>query len=541
MFKLHANPRIAFTVCLLLAGSLAAAPASAETLSDVIAYAVQANPGLQAQRAALRALDESYVQARSGFGTSISTSTGATTYSDRRSGVTASAETQSSALSVIQPLYTGGRVTGRVRAAEAQIRAGRETLRRYELDVIQRVVSAYMNVLRDQQLLSISQDTVAVLNKELADTQARFNVHEVTITDLAQAKARMSQALTQQLTAQAQLGTSRATYFGVVGQSPRDLAAAPPITNLPASLDQTLNAAEANNPQLQSARLTEEGSRAAVATAKAERYPSVSARFDLQRTPVAPYLRRPYDDVRSASVTISQPLFSAGQISSGIRRSVEENNRDRLIIDDTRLQVIQQVSSVWEQLVALRQQLTTAQNEVSSDELAFAGVRQEQKFALRSTIEVLNAELELSNAQQNLTRVRAAEYVSRVQLLAAAGILTAEQLSPGAASYDATANFRRVRSSGATPLEIPVRVLEALTTKRLGAQPPSSIAEMRPDGPALPPEAVRADEPITSIYSILERSDAAAKHCDAPCPTPKPPLTDLSDGRPHPAGRPPSP
>jgi TolC family type I secretion outer membrane protein len=519
MLKLQPPSRRALTICTALALGLAAAPAGAATLSDVVAYVVQVNPGLQAQRAALRALDESYVQARSGFGTSVSASTGATRYSDQRSGVTAKASTQSSALSVVQPIYTGGRVLGRVRTAEAQIRAGRETLRRYELDVIQRVVAAYMDVLRDEQLLSISQDTVAVLTKELADTQSRFNVHEITITDLAQAKARLSQALTQKLTAQAQLGTSRALYFGVVGQSADDLAAAAPITTLPASLDQALDAAEVNNPQLQSARFTEESSRAAVETAKAERYPSVSARFDMQRTPVAPYLRTPYDDVRSASVTFSQPLFSAGQISSGIRRSLEENNRDRLTIDETRLQVIQQVSSVWEQLVALRQQLTTSQSEVASDQLAFAGVRQEQKFALRSTIEVLNAELELSNAQQNLTRVRAAEYVSRVQLLAAAGVLTADMLSPGAGSYDPAANFRRVRNIGVTPLELPVRALELLTARPLGPEPPASIAEVRPHGPVLPPEPPKAEAPMSSIYSILERSDAAAKLCEVACPT----------------------
>ncbi len=511
-----------FALLALAGAALGVGPAKAETLGDVIAYVYQVNPGLQAQRAALRALDESYVQSRAGFGTNISASTGATKYYDRRSGVgSATANTQSSALSIVQPVFTGGRVTDRVRAADAQIKAGRETLRRYELDLIQRVVAAYVGVLRDEQLLAINRDTVAALTKELSDTQARFDVHEVTITDLAQAKARLAQANTQLLTAQAQLGTTRAQYFGIVGQNPGQLAQPTTVTTLPKTFENALDAAEANNPQLQGARFVEQSSRAALAAAKAERNPTVTARYDLQRAPEVPYAPRPYDNVHSASITLSQPLFSAGQIQSGIRRSLEENNRDRLTIDDTRLQVIQEVSSAWEQLVALRQQLTTAQNEVIADQLAFAGARQEQKFALRSTIEVLNAELELSNAQQNLTRVHAAEYVSRVQLLAASGVLTAQMFSPGTAAYDPATNFKRVRNSGATPLELPVRTIEALIAKPLGPEPPASIALARPNGPELPPEPLNTDTPIRSIYSTLEQSDAAAAQAAAAAAAPK--------------------
>jgi TolC family type I secretion outer membrane protein len=398
---------------------MSAAAAKAETLQDVIAYAYDNNPGVQAQRAAMRALDETYVQARAGFGPNISVSAGATDYSDRRRrGGTSHADTESSALSVVQPVYTGGRVTSRVHATEAQIKAGRETLRRFELDLLQRVVTAYVGVRRDQQILKISQDTVAVLTKELSDTQARFKVHEVTRTDLAQAQARLSQSKTQLLNAQAQLGISRAGFLAVVGQNPGDLAPQPDILTLPSTPVEAFDAAEANNPQLKSARYTEESSRASVAEAKAARLPSVTARFDMQRAPFIPYdPRRIYDNIRSTSITISQPLFTSGLYSSQIRQAVETNNRDRLTIDDTRLQVLQQVSSAWEQLVALRQELTTAQDEMQADQIAFAGVREEQKAALRTTLDVLNAELELSNAQQTVTRVRASEYIGRVQLL----------------------------------------------------------------------------------------------------------------------------
>lgn len=502
--------------------SLALVPAArAETLQEVVAYAYQTNPGVQAQRAALRALDETYVQARAQFGPNISASAGDTDYNDRRSGVVLHADTQSGALSVVQPVYTGGRATSRLRGAEAQVKAGRETLRRAELDLLQRVVTAYMDVRRDQELVRISEDAVKVLSKELSDTEARFKVREITMTDLSQARARVAQAQTALYGARAQLGVSRAEFLGVVGRNPQDLAPPPNNLALPATPDQAFDAAESNSPQLASARYTEEASRASIAEAKAQRLPSVTARFDMQRTPFAPYLRGIYDNVRSTSVTVSQPIFTSGQISSQVRQAVETNNRDRLSIDDARLQVLQQVGGAWAQLASLRQELSTAQQEVHDDEIAFAGVRQEQKVALRTTIEVLNAELELSNAEQNLTRIRAAEYAGRVQLLAAIGVLTPQMLSDQTTPYDPAKNFRRVRNRGATPLEVPMRALEAATTPRLGPEPPASLAEARPTGPPMPPLPTDADAPIVSIYSTI--IEAQPKTASAAGPPPAKP------------------
>jgi TolC family type I secretion outer membrane protein len=507
--------RLAALAASLLGGAFSAWPGSAETLGEVVAYAYQVNPGVQAQRAAMRALDESYVSARAGYAPNVSVSAGLTDYDLYRSfdprtgGGTAQANTQSQALSIIQPLYTGGRVINRVRATEAQIRAGRQTLRRFEVDLLQRVVQAYVGVQRDEQVVKITTDIVAVLTRELADAQARFDVREVTRTDLSQAKARLAQAKTQMLSAQAQLGASRAQFLGVVGRPPGTLAPVPPIDALPPTAAAAFDAAEANNPQLQSARDTEASSRAAIAQAKAERMPSITARFDIQRTPTVPYSASQYDRARSGSITISQPLFTGGQIQSGVRRSIENNNRDRLTIDDTRLSVVQQVSTAWEQVVALRQQLTTAQEEMRADQIAFAGVRQEQKAALRSTIEVLNAALELSNAEQNLARVRAAEYLSRVELLAAVGVLTPQMLSADTEVYDPSKNFRKIQNDGVTPVELPVRVLEAITNPQSRAEAPASIAEARPTGSPLPPKPTDSDLPIVSIYSMTQTTPAA--------------------------------
>ncbi len=504
-----------------------AAPAAvrATTLAEAIAYAYETNPGLQSQRAALRALDESYVQARSQYGLQIGANVGSTNYdlktgsSLTQQGVLPAQEvatvTDNEGVSLVQPLWTGGRVKQRVTQAEASIRAGREQLRRAELDLLNRVVTAYVSVRRDEELLRINEDTIAALGRQVSDTEARFKVRQLTATDVAQAKARLAQARSQLVAVQGQLAVSRAQYLAAVGQNPTDLKPPPAVDLLPPTIEKAFDAAEAANPQLLNAVYTEQGSRARVAEAKAGKLPTVTARLDFQRQPLVIYQGGPVVDTRVGSITLSQPLFTSGQLTSVIRQATEENTRDRLAIDETRLQVTQQVSSAWEQLAASRKQLSTYQDEVAADEFAFYGVRQEEKFALRSTIEVLNAELELTNAQQNLVRVRAQEYAGRVQLLAVVGVLDPRQFAPTVITYDAAANLRRIRNLGATPLEIPVRLLDGILTPHVGAQPPASIAVAHPGGAVLPPPP-GPEAPMTSILSAGDKAPAAPPPRPAP-------------------------
>ena len=475
----------------------------AMTLGDVVAYAYETNPGLQAQRAEVRATDETYVQARAGYGLTVSLAAGATAYNIERNHSKADADTNNNSISIVQPLYTGGRVRARVSEAEAQVLSSREQLRRVEMDLLQRVVAAYLAVRRDEQLLKIAQDTVEVLNRGLSDTKAKYDVHAVTITDLAQSRARLSQAKTQLFGTQEQLADSRAQFFAVVGQNPLDLQPPPVLEALPANVEQAFDAAEANNPQILSAQYVEKGSRARVARAKAGLAPTINARLEFQHAPYLPYQHRSYDNTRVASVVVNQPLFAAGQIQSAIRQSIEENNRDRLTVDDTRLQVIQNVSFSWERLVSLRQQLITLQEEMKADELAFLGVRAEERFALRSNIEILNAAAELNAAQQNYTRAAAAEYVARVQLLAQIGMLAPGLLSKGGSSYDPAENFRKVKNIGITPLEIPVRLLDAMGSQPIARPRPASLAESQPIGSA-PQPTPTAPKAATSVLEIIK-------------------------------------
>ena len=189
-----------------------------------------------------------------------------------------------------------------------------------------------------------------------------------------------------------------------------------------------------------------------------------------------------------------------------------------------RLQVTQNVSSAWEQLAASRRQVSTFEDEVKADEFAFYGVRQEEKFALRSQIEVLNAELELTNAQQNLVRVRAQEYAGRVQLLSVVGTLEARLFAPRTPHYDESANLKRVKNIGATPLEAPARVFDHWISPQITPQRPASIAEARPGGAELP-ATPDTEAPITSILATLNRTPAAPPPAGRTPPDPRSPPT----------------
>jgi outer membrane protein/S-layer protein transport system outer membrane protein len=495
---------VASTSLATLAMALTAQAARAETLADAVAYAYETNPGLQAQRASLRALDETYVQARAGFAPNITASAAATSYHERLLGQSFYANTDSETLALVQPLYAGGKLRAHLTEAEAQILAGREALRRYEMDLLQRVVAAYVGVQRDEEIWKINQDTVEVLERDVADNEARFAVREVTMTDVAISKARLANARSALANAQGTLAVTQAQFTATVGQPPGDLAPPPELDAVPATIDQAFDAAEANNPQLSQAKYTEQRSRARIAEAKAAALPSISAQLALQHTPFLPYATsQGYNYAGTAMVTLSQSIFSGGQIASQVHQSIEENNSDRLSIDDTRNQVILGVSTAWEQLSLSRSQIKSYDDEVKADEFSFYGNREEQKMALRSTIEVLNAELELTTAQQNLVRARATEYIARAQLLEAMGILTPAALSSRVAAYDPAENFRHVRHRGETPLEWPVRALDSIVAPRIGPNPPASIAEAHRSGTPMPP-APTGEGPIRSILSTLE-------------------------------------
>lgn len=465
---------------------LGAAAAQAETLAEAIALAYQTNPNLQAQRAQLRALDENYVQARSQYRPAASLG-GSASYTRRSRGTFGDFDSDSlgATLNLSQPIYSGGRVNADIRATQADILAAREQLRGVEAQVLLNVVQFYSDVRRSVAALAIRENNVAVLRRQLEETQARFEVGEITRTDVAQAEARLAAAEALYASNQAQLAVDRANYTSVVGSAPTELAPEPPLPGLPSTISAAFDIAESDNPNLRAADFSAQAAEARVALARSAYRPTVSATASLGATGPFGIDADRYVSSATIGANASIPLFTGGLNDSRVRQALEQENVARITIETRRREVNQQVSSSWNQLLSARAGLLANEEQVRAARVAFQGVQEEQRVGLRTTLDVLNAEQELRNAELSLVQARRDAYVAGATTLAAMGRLEAEDLVTGVSAYDPTANFERVRREGAVPWEGVIQRIDAIgapqtSTPRRPAVPPATPPETAP-------------------------------------------------------------
>jgi len=244
-------------------------PAQAESIMEALKSAYLANPQIDAERATLRATDEGVPQARAGYRPTVTGTADAGVQSVKTDpGSPADGETHPHGYKVTatQPLYSGGQVLNGVRVAEAKVRSERENLRIVEMQVLLSAATAYMNVVRDRSLLRLQENNVKVLAETLRSTQERFNVGEVTRTDVAQAQASLEASKAQLETAKANLKNDAATYEQVITHPPGALTEPRPLDSLvPRSLSEGLRTGEQENPNVIIAQVESSGT-AAIAT-----------------------------------------------------------------------------------------------------------------------------------------------------------------------------------------------------------------------------------------------------------------------------------
>lgn len=493
MFK---RSRALGSVALIAVMGGIAAPAWAETLQEAIALAYRTNPSLQSQRAQQRALDESVPQARAGLRPTVSVS-GSARYSrsdapntpavdfnnDGVIDIPASnniSETDSTSASIglEQTLYSGGRIARGIDAAEANVRRGREALRSIEQQVLASVIQAYVDVQRDVEILRIREANLAVLRRQLEESNARFEVGEITRTDVSQSEARLAQSEADLAGAQAQLSVSRATYAAVVGQAPTNLEAPPALPGVPSDFDAALDAGLVENPNLLAAQYELQAAEARHAQARSAYMPSVGLTSSYGgTTAISGFDLSNRTDTFQAGVSLSVPLFTGGLNSSRVAQALEQANAAKIEIDRQKRVVLQGVSSAYAQVVSSRSQLDAGVAGVSAARVAAEGVRQEQQVGLRTTLDVLNGELELRNAEINLAVATRNLYVAQASLLSAMGRLSGEDLNPDIEIYDPAVNAQRVRNRGALPWEGLIETLDRV------ASPPITPANETENAP----------------------------------------------------------
>jgi outer membrane protein len=432
----------------LLATVLFVPGAQADTLTDAFVKAYQSNPQLAAERANLRATDEEVAQAIAQWRPQVSISADyskvqsenksdpplTTSFADRRT------ESWNADITATQTIFAGGRILAQRRQADAQVRAGRAVLHATEQQVFIDTVSAYMNVVRDESVLKLNQTNLELLKKQLEAAQARFEVGEITRTDVAQAEARYTAGQASLAGAEAGLKASRLFYERTVGEAPGTLEAKPAVPSIPESEADAREAANAGNPQLMAAREAEQASRYAIDFAVGQMLPTVRVQASYGRSGQERGPESIGDDTR-VTATASIPLYQGGAEWSGIRQAKEANNKARLDMEDARRATDEGVSNAWESYRASKAASEANQKQVKAAEIAFEGVQQELEVGSRTTLDVLNQQQELLNAQVALVRSERDEVVSGYALLAAVGRLTARDLALPVQLYDPVENY----------------------------------------------------------------------------------------------------
>jgi len=438
----------------LLAGSLAviagvsgALPAAAQSLDEALIQTYQSNPTLSAARAELRATNERVPQALSNWRPTLEAEgTSGKAYDDniRPTGDSDGRSPATADLTLTQPLYRGGRTIAGTERAENEVLAGRARLASTEQDVLLSAVTAYADVWRDQSVLQLNINNEQVLTRQLEATQDRFDVGELTRTDVAQSESRLSSATADRIGAQGNLSASRATFENVVGSVPGELEQPPLPGGLPEDQQTIVDIAESANPFVLAASYDELAAQRSVREVEGELLPTV----ELQGSVGYQHERSSRTSEGSSAevlAVVTVPLYQQGSVSSRVRQAKQVASQRRLQVRQAIRQARDDAISAWERLLAARAQITALGESVRANGIALEGVRQENAVGARTVLDVLDAEQELLDSQVSLVIAQRDEVVASFSVLSAIGRMTAADLSLNTELYDPENDYRAVR------------------------------------------------------------------------------------------------
>lgn len=408
----------------LAASLLAQDAARAETLADALVMAYKNSPELAAGQANVRVLGEQAVQARAGGRVQVQ---GTINLTGQFLDLERFVYPTTLQLDVTQPLYTGGQVENATEAAETRITAEEARLIATEQTVLLSTVAAYLDVRRDQTLVSLGRNNVRVIAEQLRAARERFDVGEVTRTDVAQAEARLAAAQSDLAASQGQLQISRENYKRFVGAYPGRLSPPPPLPELPSSLDEAIGITLSDEPNVQAARLEQVAASSDVRTAIGALLPQVNLLAQVGNRDI---LGVPLDATSDASigVQIVLPFYSGGFNYSRVREAQAQVDARFADVDTALREAARNAGNAWADLKVSRARIRAGQLEVKAAQIAFEGVQEEAKVGARTTLDVLDAEQELLDARGGLVTSQRDEYVAGYSLLFSIGKLTTNHL-----------------------------------------------------------------------------------------------------------------
>lgn len=435
--------------------ALIAAPAAADDLREALANAYATSPTLAAAQANQRANDENVpIQRSQGLPSVNVTATETEFLRQSANAFTAPVRNLNVGAQLLVPVYSGGAVRNGIRAAKERVEAGQADLRNSESTLFAQVVAAYMDVLRTEALVALNINQVSVLRTNLEATSDRFQIGDLTMTDVAQSRARLATAEGDLQTAQAALIAARETYVRLVGKEPGELAAPPPLPGLPATVGEAITSALEKNPNLESARLRAEAAGFDTKAAGADRLPTVALFANGQYSDFFGTLGGPIaanfvqaETTANAGVRVTIPLFQGGLPAARQRQAGERESAALEDVIAAERQIIAETRSTYANWQAANAVIRSAQAAVDAAELSLEGTRAENTIGNRQILDVLNAEQELVQARAQLVTARRNAYVAGFNLLALMGKAEARDLNldTGGPLYNPEVNYERVR------------------------------------------------------------------------------------------------
>lgn len=448
-----AKNRLFLTVA---AVAVAASPVNADTLREALIAAYQSNPTMTGARAGQRALDETVPIAKAdGLPNATSDFGFQENFLQSANSFTSPLRQSTAGGSVTVPIYSGGAVKNAVRAAKTRVEAGQFDLRGTESSLFSNVVAVYMDVIRDEAIVRLNRANVGVLSVNLEATSDRFEIGDLTRTDVAQSEARLEGAKGDLESARANLIGSKENYIALVGQVPGELKAPPPLPNMPDSADKAADIALTSNPDLLAAKERSRASEFDIKRARASRKPQVQT-FVQGRyvnfhgtlggaVPGANFVQE--QSTAEAGIRATIPIYQGGRPSAQIRQAQAQSGQTYEQEIAIERNVIAQTRAAYSSWRASQRVIQSSERAVAAAELSLEGVRAENTVGNRTILDILNAEQELLNSQVQLVTARRNAYVAGFSLLAAMGRAEARDLGlDGGTLYDPDVNYNRVKN-----------------------------------------------------------------------------------------------
>lgn len=441
------------TLLALILSGFMVSNANAETIFEAMSEAYNTNPTLHGERATSGAANEEAALARSGFRPNIAVGGSYTDSHTRKTGSnTVDGYSKGYKGTITQSVFNGFQTYNSVKAADSSAKAELQNLYSVEQSVLLSASAAYLDVVRDEAIVKLQKNNEQLLKKELDETMARFNVGEVTRTDVAQSRASYAQAQSDLISAEGNLAISKDEYLRIVGKEPSDVHFPENLSNMfPSDFDSAMNYAKNNNYSLLAAQKALKAAKYNVKSNEGALLPSVDFKASSGKNTVSSHNGiNPSTRSNEYTLEMSVPLYSGGATRAKIRKSKYQRWAAQEQLRDAERAVVSGVTASWEMMQTSKSNITAIQEQIKASAIALEGTRKEEALGNRTVLDVLNAYQTLLVSQVSEVQARHDFYVAGLQLMQSMGKLTAQKLGLNVKNYDAEGHYQNTKGKWLT-------------------------------------------------------------------------------------------